>query len=116
VKGTPRARYSVARQPNVSSAGSGVASRVSIPVTRAIVRAIVNGHLAGVPCHPMKGFYIAIPESIPGVPDNLLNPRATWKDPAAYDACAKALIQKFIDNFRQFKVSDAIRTAGPTIE
>lgn len=90
--------------------------RFAIPVTRAIVSAIVNGELTDTPCHTLPGFHFAIPEIIPGVPQNLLNPRDTWQDPAAYDVGAKALIQKFIENFRKFTVSDTIRKAGPTVE
>jgi len=94
----------------------GGGHRFPIPVTRAIVSAIVNGTLSSTPCRMVPGFHFSIPESIPGVPQNLLFPRDNWQDPAAYDARARLLIEKFINNFKKFKVSEAIRRAGPTLE
>jgi phosphoenolpyruvate carboxykinase (ATP) len=49
------------------------------------------------------------------VPAEVLNPRNTWPDKAAYDAKAKDLAQKFVQNFRQFadKVGPEVVAAGP---
>ena len=53
--------------------------------------------------------------SVPGVPDAVLVPRATWADPIAYDAAARKLATMFHENFTRYAdgVSDAIRHAGP---
>jgi phosphoenolpyruvate carboxykinase (ATP) len=40
---------------------------------------------------------------VPAVPDAVLDPRGTWKDPAAYDAQAKRLVALFDKNFEQFE-------------
>ena len=90
--------------------------RFSIPTTRAVVRAIVNGSLKKAKYETLPGFNIEIPKEISGVDSKLLNPRKTWKDPAAHDKYARMLIEKFNENFTKFKVSDAIKNAGPKIE
>jgi phosphoenolpyruvate carboxykinase (ATP) len=48
-------------------------------------------------------FGLAVPSHVPGVPDQLLDPRKTWKDVAAYDAQATRLLALFEKNFQQFK-------------
>ena len=58
-------------------------------------------------------FGLHIPKSVDGVPDGVLNPRATWKDAAEYDAKAKELAAKFRANDAKFEMPDAVRNAGP---
>ncbi|TAK75470.1 MAG: phosphoenolpyruvate carboxykinase (ATP), partial [Gammaproteobacteria bacterium] len=88
--------------------------RFSIPTTRAVVSAIVNGHLKHAEYETLPGFHFAIPKEVPGVDSNLLNPRKTWRNQAAHDANKQLLIGLFIENFKRFTVSDAIKDAGPT--
>ena len=93
----------------------GVGSRFKLKYTRAFVTAILDGTLANVDytTHPQFGLHI--PTSAPGVPDEVLNPRDTWSDAAAYDAAAAALATKFRANDRKYDVSDAVRSAGPAV-
>ncbi len=49
----------------------------------------------------------------PAVPSEVLNPRNTWKDGAAYDTKAKELAKKFRDNDKKFDMPEAVRNAGP---
>jgi phosphoenolpyruvate carboxykinase (ATP) len=46
-----------------------------------------------------------------------MNPRATWSDPAAYDAQARKLADMFVKNFEQFAehVDEPVREAGPRL-
>jgi phosphoenolpyruvate carboxykinase (ATP) len=88
-------------------------NRFSIPTTRAVVRAIVDGKLRNASYENLPGFNLAIPTEVPGVDNKLLNPRKSWADVNAHDENAKLLMEKFVENFKKFNVSDAIRDAGP---
>ena len=48
-------------------------------------------------------FNLEVPRTCPDVPSEVLNPRNTWADPAAYDAQAHKLAQMFLGNFKKFE-------------
>lgn len=91
-------------------------TRFSIPTTRAIINAIISDKLKRQPTEILSGFNLVVPTSAPDVDRALLNPRKTWNDVKAYDAKARVLIEKFLENFVKFKVADAIYKAGPALE
>jgi len=93
----------------------GVGHRVPIAHTRAMVRAILTGALDNVPCRQDPVFGFQVPERCPEVPAELMDPRQTWPDTAAYDARAKELAGLFRRNFEQFsgQVSEEVRAACP---
>ncbi|MFO0839512.1 MAG: phosphoenolpyruvate carboxykinase (ATP) [Phycisphaerae bacterium] len=92
----------------------GVGQRMKLPHTRAMVQAALSGDLDEVWCDPHPIFGVEVPRTCPNVPAEVLNPRDTWKDKAAYDAKAKDLAQRFVKNFEKFPDADAaIRAAGP---
>jgi phosphoenolpyruvate carboxykinase (ATP) len=95
----------------------GVGSRIRLPFTRAMIRAALNGSLDGVAFHADPFFGVEVPDHVPGVPDEVLNPRLTWADPEAYDRQARVLITKFQENFTQFaaQVAPEVVAAGPVI-
>ncbi len=91
----------------------GTGERFSLKYTRAMVTAILNGSLSGVETKPDPVFGLNIPVSVPGVPDEVLIPRNTWADGAAYDAQAADLAKRFRDNAGTFEMTEAVLSAGP---
>jgi phosphoenolpyruvate carboxykinase (ATP) len=59
-----------------------------------------------------------MPTDCPDVPVELLNPRNTWSDKAAYDAKANELAEKFVNNFEKFKefANEEIMSAAPKVK
>lgn len=58
-----------------------------------------------------------MPESVPGVPTDMLDPKNTWSDRAAYDRQAKQLAQRFVENFKRYTdAAPEIIAAGPNVD
>ena len=95
--------------------GHGIGSRMQIAHTRAMINAALSGALDAVPFRRDPVFNVEVPAGCPGVPETVLAPRATWRDPSAYDAQAAKLAGMFADNFKAFEgsVDAAVRAAGP---
>ena len=93
----------------------GEGNRIKLAHTRRMVRAALAGELDRAATIEDPVFGLAVPESVEGVPDELLKPRDTWRDAAAYDAKAQTLAEMFARNFEQFAdgVDDEVRAAGP---
>ena len=96
----------------------GTGSRMKLSHTRRMVQAALAGELDGVEFRVDPVFGVAIPTSVPGVPDGVLDPRATWSDPAEYDRRARDLARLFAENFERHAdtASEEIRDAGPVLE
>lgn len=77
----------------------GVGRRMDITMTRAMVDAALSGELENVEFVEDKLFHVMVPQSCPGVPEEILNPKNTWSDKEAYDVQAKDLAKKFSDAF-----------------
>jgi phosphoenolpyruvate carboxykinase (ATP) len=93
----------------------GVGSRMKIAQTRAMITAALAGKLDRVEYHRHPVFNLDMPSSCPDVPTDVLDPRSTWSDKAAYDAQAKKLAAMFVENFKAFEsdVDAAVVEAGP---
>ena len=93
----------------------GVGQRMKISYTRAMIRAILNGSLAQIETAPDPIFGVNVPVSCPDVPSEVLQPRNTWEDKAAYDARAQDLARRFNANFKKYEagVSEAVRAVAP---
>jgi phosphoenolpyruvate carboxykinase (ATP) len=96
----------------------GIGERMRIDHTRHMVRAALSGALNDVPYDADPIFGVEVPTRVPGIPDNVLRPRTTWADPAAYDVKARELAGMFAENFEDYAdgVSEAVRRAGPTVD
>jgi phosphoenolpyruvate carboxykinase (ATP) len=95
----------------------GVGTRMPLASTRAMLHAALQGALDEVPYRTDPLFNLAVPAAVPGVPADILTPRATWADKGAYDSHAARLARMFARNFSQFAsaVSPAVVAAGPRL-
>jgi phosphoenolpyruvate carboxykinase (ATP) len=93
----------------------GTGRRMNLAYTRAMLREALSGRLKGAATEPDPVFGVAVPEAVEGVPANVLKPRRTWADPAAYDAQAARLAGLFRANFEKYSagVGAAVKSAGP---
>jgi phosphoenolpyruvate carboxykinase (ATP) len=93
----------------------GTGTRMKIAHTRAMVRAALEGRLADVETREDPLFKVRVPTHCPEVPDTVLDPRNTWRDPAAYDLQARDLANRFQANFETFAsdMTEEVVAAGP---
>ena len=100
-----------------SGGGHGVGARMKLKYTRAIVDAIHSGALDKAQTIEDPVFGLAIPTACPDVPAEILVPRNTWADKAAYDDKAKKVAALFRENFKKYEgqASEEIRSAGPRL-
>jgi phosphoenolpyruvate carboxykinase (ATP) len=92
----------------------GVGSRMSIRHTRALLRAALDGTLAHAKFYKDPHFGLSVPEHVPGIPAEVLDPRQSWADKAAYDRMARHLVERFEENFASFEggVGEEVRAAA----
>lgn len=93
----------------------GTGERIDINATRNMVRAAIDGELDDVETEPHPVFGVNVPTRVPGVPDEILDPRRTWEDESAYDEQVRKLADLFRENFEEFEdeVSEEVLRAGP---
>ncbi len=93
----------------------GVGKRMKIAYTRAMITAALAGQLDNVKYERDPVFNLDVPSSCPGVPAEVLMPKNTWSDKAAYDAQAKKLALMFVENFKRFEATakPEVKAAGP---
>lgn len=95
----------------------GVGERIALKYTRQMVTAALAGQLDNVETRIDPVFGFKVPLSCPGVPSEILDPKSTWSDPAAYGAKAQELARAFHANFNK-KYADLapqVRQAGPRV-
>jgi phosphoenolpyruvate carboxykinase (ATP) len=88
---------------------------MKIAYTRAMIQAALSGQLESAAYETDPMFRLDVPAACPGVPAEVLRPRHTWKDGAAYDEQARRLAHMFSENFRAFEedASPDVKAAGP---
>jgi len=92
----------------------GDGSRMPIAATRAMLSAALSGELGSVEFRVDEVFGFEVPVAVPSVDAQLLDPRSTWSDPAAYDVKARELAAMFQENFERFD-DPALAEAGPRV-
>ncbi len=80
----------------------GVGERMSLPNTRAMITAILDGTISESEWHKDRVFGFEFPLHIESLPGVTINPRNTWDDQHAYDQARLKLAKMFIENFQQF--------------
>ncbi len=93
----------------------GIGSRMPIKATRALLTAALDGSLSNADMRADPNFGFMVPTQLDGVDSQILDPRQTWNDPAAYDAQAQKLVGMFIENFQIFEghVDPDVKAAAP---
>ncbi len=99
-----------------SGGAYGTGNRMPLKYTRALITAALNGELANANYKTQPIFGLRMPSNCPNVPTEILNPRNTWEDKAAYDAKAQSLADSFVKNFEKYKskANEEILAAAPT--
>ena len=92
----------------------GTGNRMPIRATRTLLSAALDGSLAEVDFRKDPVFGFDVPVAVPGVAEELLEPRRTWDDPDAYDRQAAKLVQMFAGNFEQYVpfIDDDVKAAA----
>ncbi len=100
-----------------SGGAYGTGSRMSLKYTRAMITAAMNGELNNVEYKAHPTFGVLVPQSVPNVPAEILNPRDTWADKEAYDKKANELAQLFVKNFDKYaaQANEEILAAAPKV-
>jgi phosphoenolpyruvate carboxykinase (ATP) len=88
---------------------------MKLSYTRAMISAALEGKLDNAEFVADPVFGMMVPTACPNVPSEILTPRNTWADKAAYDAKAKDLAQQFIKNFEKYAdgASEEILASAP---
>ena len=82
------------------------------------VLAIEVGAMDDVPTREDPVFHLRFPISCEGVPEEILNPRSTWRNAKEYDVAALRLAEKFEKNFEKFEgqAPSEVKVAGPRLK
>ncbi|MGI4801800.1 MAG: hypothetical protein ACRYG8_48765, partial [Janthinobacterium lividum] len=76
--------------------------------------AVLDGSLKDARFERDRFFGLMFPQDVPGIPNEVLNPRSAWSDTAAYDKAATDLAARFEKNFTAFDamVDDTVRAVA----
>jgi len=93
----------------------GVGSRIKLKYTRAMITAALTGKLDNVEFKTHEVFGLSMPTECENVPAEILSPKNTWENKAAYDTKANLLAGEFVKNFKQFEsaANEEIMNAAP---
>jgi len=100
---------------NTGWIGGAKGRRCPLKYTRAIVDAIHSGELDRAEFTTDPVFRLSYPRSCPGVPAEILDPAASWKDRAEFQATQDELASLFGQNFDKYagECSAEVIAQGP---
>lgn len=102
----------------VNTGWNGTGKRISLKDTRAIIDAIIDGSINTAPKVKIPVLNLEVPQKLPNVPDEILDPRNTYQDATEWDRKARELAAKYIKNFEKYCDNDEgkrLVAAGPIL-
>ena len=102
----------------VNTGWNGTGKRISIPDTRGIIDAILDGSILKAETKKIPMFDFEVPTSLPNVNPAILDPRDTYKCACEWEEKAKDLAARFIKNFDKYtnnEAGKALVAAGPQL-
>ena len=91
--------------------------RMDIPITRAVITAILDGSINDAEWCTDEYFGFEIPSAVRGVAPAVLNPSVAWKDKVSFDETSRKLCKMFVENFKQYEdgTSEDLTQYGPLV-
>ena len=102
----------------VNTGWNGTGKRISIPDTRGIIDAILDGSILKAETKKIPFFDFEVPTALPNVNPAILDPRDTYAEAAQWEEKAKDLAARFIKNFKKYEGNEAgkaLVAAGPKL-
>ena len=102
----------------VNTGWNGTGKRISIPDTRGIIDAILDGSINSAPTKKIPYFDFEVPTELKGVNTGILDPRDTYANASEWEEKAKDLAGRFIKNFKKYETNEAGKAlvkAGPQL-
>ena len=102
----------------VNTGWNGTGKRISIPDTRGIIDAILDGSILKAETKQIPLFNFMVPTALPKVNPAILDPRDTYANASEWETKAKDLAGRFIKNFEKYTTNEAgkaLVAAGPKL-
>ena len=102
----------------VNTGWNGTGKRISIPDTRGIIDAILDGSILKAETKQIPMFNFTVPTALPKVNPAILDPRDTYANASVWETKAKDLAGRFIKNFEKYTTNEAgkaLVAAGPKL-
>ena len=102
----------------VNTGWNGTGKRISIPDTRGIIDAILDGSILKAETKKIPFFDFEVPTALPNVNPAILDPRDTYANASEWEEKAKDLAARFIKNFGKYTTNEAgkaLVAAGPKL-
>jgi phosphoenolpyruvate carboxykinase (ATP) len=80
----------------------GIGERISLPLTRRIINAVMDGSIDNKGYATEPHFGLSIPVAVEGVPAEIIDPSQGWSDAQAYTDQAAKLARMFEENHEKY--------------